>query len=213
MGTSTEQGGRGQARAGGGRAGGAKDGNRDKRPHSGQPKGVGRGVDEAWGHGRGQLISSVLTLWCVYVCCECVCFKTNNTWKENNKEVLEQCGPRTHLTAHATLTHIHTSWPYTLHTCHAHSRIQSSPLEPGSFQLYIPDPCGSCLLLSRSLLVLSPPATGTLACRGPPESHLPDVASIVGLARLAFFLLSLLACFLRLLLLLVLPADTTPKVP
>lgn len=57
-----------------------------------------------------------------------------------------------------------------LHACHAHSHIQSSLLEPGSFRLYFPDPCVSCLLLSRSLLARLPwpsapwPAT---APRGP----------------------------------------------
>lgn len=60
-----------------------------------------------------------------------------------------------------------------------------------------------------------PPAAVPSACprRGP--GRLPDVASIVGLARLALLLLSLrlLTRFLRLLLLLVLPADTAPKVP
>lgn len=117
-----------------------------------------------------------------------------------------------HMYTHVCVyTHTHTrtrkctSWPHMAHVCHAHSRFQSSPLEPGSFQLYSPDPFVSCLLLSRSLLA-RPLAR-------PPSGRLPDVASVVRLACLALLLLSLLARFLRLLLFLVLPADTAPKVP
>lgn len=146
----------------------------------------------------------------VYVC-GCV-FKTNSKWKENSyKEVfgaawtkdtfVSACYTHTH-------THIHTSWPYVPHACHAHSHTQSSPLEPGSFQLYFPDPFISRPLLSRSLLARLPRPSAPW-----PATALPDVASIVRLARLALLLLSLLACFFCLLLLLVLPADTTPKVP
>lgn len=124
----------------------------------------------------------------------------------------------THMHTHIhtrTHTHIHThkctSWPHMAYVCHAHSRFQSSPLEPGSFQLYFPDPFVSCLLLSRSLLAR--PLAAAPGPPRPPSGHLPDVAAVVRLACLALLLLSLLTRFLRLLLLLVLPADTTPKVP
>lgn len=111
-------------------------------------------------------------------------------------------------------THTH-SHVLAIHVAHVPCTL-THPVLPTGARVLPTVYSGSMRKLPASVQVfagLSPPATGTLACRGPPESHLPDVASIVGLARLAFFLLSLLACFLRLLLLLVLPADTTPKVP
>lgn len=118
------------------------------------------------------------------------------------------CHTHTHTLLH-TQSYILAVHP---HTCHAHSHVWSSPLEPGSFRLYFLDPFVICLLLSRSLLPCLPgrqhPGLPQF-----PVGRLPDVASIVRLARLALLLLCLLACFLRLLLLLVLPADTAPEVP
>lgn len=111
-----------------------------------------------------------LALW--YMCVNaCILKPPINGKKTTTRRSLEWCGPRTRLSAHATRTHTRThSFTRPGHTCHAHAHTQSSLLEPGSFQLYFPDPFVSCLLLSRSLLARLPrpsapwPAT---APRGP----------------------------------------------
>jgi len=168
MGTPKKGSGRGQARAVGSRAG-SKESNQDKKPQSGQPKGVGTGLEGAWGHGRGHLISSVLTLWWVYVC-GCVHFKTNNKWKANNKEVFGAVWTKdTFVSACHTHTHSHvlateaTHVPCTL----------THPVLPAGARVLPTVFSGSMRKLPASVQVSagpSPPAIGTLACHGSPRA-------------------------------------------